>query len=324
MRLLNLLVFILLMTVFPGTVYAEFIIKNLQTSLSEMSMDVVFQPGGSAYVNYCRPQNVSHTTLERCLLTYKVRAVTSGGLGVDLYTGAFDLRGDGTYDQQLLAASTMDEALAIAQSHGVILSYHIVISRSALVSISGTSGNFAMITGAEGKPCNAAGTSCYTFSSALLGTYNFNLKTANIDVVCEASSLSQRSATLSGPHIYVHDSNGTRLSQAINPIDVSMNCVNWSPTANTKAVDFVVTPSEGAATGSNTQVACGVYKNTLAGTASGYTHTQTISLSGFGDTISTFSTPALYFGVYVKQPSSSAETSLPQLNCEFSGEFSVQ
>lgn len=155
-------------------------------------------------------------------------------------------------------------------------------------------------------------------------TNTINLSQQNLDVACEASASGPLSLenTLSGDHLYLYNSSASRLSQNIGAISLSVNCVNWLSTAKTKTLNFSITPNTTIASGGNTQVTCGAYRDANAGTAAGYSFSRPISVAGFDGISEQYDTDNIYYGLYVTSPSTSAETSL-DLNCALSGQYTL-
>lgn len=325
MKLFNLLAFTLAFSVLPNVALGHFQVENPRTSLSELTFDLkhYYLSGHlTNHPNTCKMKTGTGTqSLQSCKLVYVFNLVTGSTL---IQRGEIDLRGDGSYDLELSNAQYHYDALRVAEAHGVVLNQNVSIPYAEISKLVGSDGRFIVITSSEGYSC-LNGTNC-TLASGGTGytTNTINLSQQNLDVACEANASGPLSIenTLSGDHLYLHNSSASRLSQNIGAISLSVNCVNWLSTAKNKTLNFSITPNTTIASGGDTQVTCGAYSNASAGTAAGYTFSRPISVAGFDGISEQYNTNDIFYGLYVSSPSTSAETSL-NLNCALSGQYTL-
>ncbi|WP_145587098.1 heme utilization protein [Yersinia kristensenii] len=338
MKPLKLFLFSSLFLVLPNTLLAHYEVKNPQTSLSELSFDLIHtywdgtnNPPTAGdkishmnHINRCKraPNTVS---LNTCVLRYRFSMLNSSGgiLSPDIQTYDVDLRGNGSYDDELMDAATHYDAVKVAIAHGVAVDQHISIPRTNITSLAGSSGKFRVSTYGVGSICSSS-TSCSTPTPDSYTTSTLDLVQQNLDVACEAKAEGATSIEniLSGEHIYLYNSNASRRSENIGAINLSVNCVNWLPTAKSKTLKFTISPNVVVATGSNTEVTCGAYVNDTSTTQPGYTFSKNISVPGYESMIVEYDTDPIYYGLYVSTPSTTAETSLA-LNCDLSGGYTL-
>lgn len=336
MRLLKLFLFSSVFLFLPKTVLGHYEVKNPQTTLNDLSFDLVHSywdgtnnPPNTdknthmTHANKCK-RTSSTSSLATCILRYNFNMVDSKGgiITPPIQTDDVDLRGDGSYDDELMAANTHYDAVKIAIAHGVTVDQHVSIPRANITSLAGSSGRFRVSTYGIGGICN--GTSCSSLSQATYTTSTINLSQQNLDIACQASTAGIKNIEnmMSGDHIYLHNSNETRLSENIGVVHLSVSCVNWLPTEKSKILNFNISPNVVAATGSQTQVTCGAYINDISATPPGYTFSRNISVPGYDSMADTYDTDPIYYGLYVSAPSTAAETSL-SLNCALSGGYSL-
>lgn len=338
MKSLKLFLFSLAFLVLPNTVLGHYEVKNPLTSLNELSFDLAhtYWDGtnnpptagdNSSHMNHQnRCKRATNTvSLGSCLLRYNFNMVNSNGTIISPAIQSYDvdLRGNGSYDDELMNAATHYDAVKIAIAHGVVVDQHVSIPRSNITSLAGGSGKFRVSTFGVGNVCNSS-TSCNTPSSDTYTTSTIDLVQQNLDVACEASAVGATSIEniLRGEHIYLHNSNESRLSENIGAVNLSVNCVNWLPTAKSKTLNFTISPNVVVATGGNTEVTCGAYINDTSTTQPGYTFSRNISIPGYDGMVDTYDTDPIYYGLYVSTPSTTAETSLT-LNCGLTGGYSL-
>ncbi|WP_145524756.1 heme utilization protein [Yersinia vastinensis] len=329
MKLFNLITFTLAFSALPNIALSHYVVENPQTSLSELTFDLThyYLPSHETnHPNTCKMKTGAGTqSLQSCRLVYVFNLLTSSGaVGAEIQRGYVDLQGDGSYDTELSNATTHYNSLRVAEAHGVNLNQHVSIPYANISTLVGSNGRFRVTTSSEGFSCLnnanctlATGGTGYTTSTIDLGAQN-------LDVACEASASGPLSIenTLSGEHIYSYNSNATRLSKNIGEIKLSVNCVNWLSTAKSKTLNFSITPNTTIATGGNTQVTCGAYRDGNAGTAAGYSFSRPINVAGFDGISEQYDTESIYYGLYVTSPSTSAETVL-DLNCALSGQYTL-
>ncbi|WP_145574989.1 heme utilization protein [Yersinia alsatica] len=338
MKLLNCFLFSSAFLILPNTVLGHYEVKNPQTSLNELSFDLVHtywdgtnnpptagdQNSHMSHTNKCK--RASNTvSLNSCLLRYTFSMLNSGGglITPPIQTLDIDLRGNGSFDNELLDAATHYDAVKVAIAHGVAVDQHVSILRSNITSLAGSSGKFRITTQGLGSVCSS-GSSCTTATPENYTSSTIDLVQQNLDVACDASATGSTNIEniLSGDHIYLHNSNETRKSENIGAINLSINCVNWLPTTKSKTLNFNITPSVVTATGSNTEVTCGAYINDTPATVPGYTFSRAIIVPGYDDIVETYNTDPIYYGLYVSTPSTTAETSL-SVDCALSGGYTL-
>ena len=336
MRFFKLFLFSSVFLFLPKTVLGHYEVKNPQTTLNDLSFDLVhsYWDGTNNPPNSDKISHMKHTnkckrasgtiSLNSCVLRYKFNMLNSSGLLIEppIQSYDVDLRGDGSYDDELMDAATHYDAVKIAIAHGVTVDQHVSIPRANITSLAGSSGRFRVSTYGIGSVCSS--TYCSSGFPETYTTNMINLSQQNLDVACEASTAGIKNIEnmMSGDHIYLHNSNETRLSENIGVVHLSVSCVNWLPTEKSKILNFNISPNVVAATGSQTQVTCGAYINDISATPPGYTFSRNISVPGYDSMEDTYDTDPIYYGLYVSAPSTAAETSL-SLNCALSGGYSL-
>ncbi|HFR4115449.1 TPA: heme utilization protein [Yersinia enterocolitica] len=337
MRLLKLFLFSSVLLLSPKLVLSHYEVKNPQTSLNELSFDLVHTYWNGAnnpptagdksshmsHTNKCK--RASNTiSLDSCILRYSFSMLNSSGglITPPIQSYDVDLRGDGSYDDELMNAATHYDAVKIAIAHGVAVDQHVSILRANITSLAGSSGKFRVNTYGIGNVCSSS--SCSSTSPEGYTNSTIDLVQQNLDVACETSAagVTNIENIMNGEHIYLHNSNESRLSENIGAINLSINCVNWLPTAKSKTLNFTISPNVVVANGSQTEVRCGAYINDTSTTPPGYTFSRNINVPGYDSMIDTYDTDPIYYGLYVSTPSTTAETSL-SLDCALSGGYSL-
>ncbi|MCU6316426.1 heme utilization protein, partial [Proteus mirabilis] len=88
------------LVVLSGNAYAHYVVENVKTTTRIFSFELVhkYLASHEFHQNTCR-STYTNNKLESCVLNYKV---TSGGNSKVIKTGFVDLRGDGSFDQELM------------------------------------------------------------------------------------------------------------------------------------------------------------------------------------------------------------------------------
>ncbi|GEM_PF-6622332 len=305
--------------VLSGNAYAHYTVQNVKTTTKIFSFELVHQYLGGTHEshrNTCK-KNYTNNELKSCTLNYKV---TSGGNNKVIKTGFVDLRGDGSFDQELMSATSHYNALRVAEAHGVDLTQLVEIPRENITSLTGGNNQYTVSTSSEGSVCNAnSPTTCRddADSGYSKDTLDFTRMT-ELQVACEFTSKDISVKTLlSEDNLYLYDgaANQKILSYNYDSDNVSVDCVNWLSTPISKNVTLKYQSLEKTAEDGDTKLTCKLFGNN-AGTTSPLSSTSKMTIQGFSTKDENFKVPEAFLGFYVSSPSGSAQTSV-SFDCDF-------
>ena len=310
-------IIVMALILLSGNAYAHYVVENVKTNTRIFSFELVhkYLNGHESHQNTCR-KTYTNNKLESCTLNYKV---TSGGNNKVIKTGFVDLRGDGSFDQELMSATTHYNALRVAEAHGVDLTQLVEIPRSDITSLTGGNNRYTVDTSSAGRVCDANSSTCkdYAESGYTNNTLDFTTM-KDLQVACEFTSKDISVKTsLSENNLYLYDgaANQKILPYNYDVDNVSVDCVNWLSTAISKDVTLKYEVLEKTAADGDTQLSCKLFGNN-AGTTSPSSSTNKITISGFSTKDETFKIPEAFLGFYVSSPSGSAQTSV-SFDCNF-------
>lgn len=304
--------------VLSSNAYAHYTVQNVKTTTEIFSFEMIHEylVGHEWHENTCR-KNYASNTLEYCRLNYKV---TSGGNNKVIKTGFVDLRGDGSFDQELMSAAKHYDALQVAEKHGVNLTQLVEIPREDITSLTGGNNQYTVNTSSEGRVCDANSSSvCKNFSDSNYSTDTLDFtKMKELQVACEFTSkdISVKTA-LSEDNLYLYDgaANQKILPYNYGADNVSVDCVNWLSTPISKDVTLKYQSLEKTAEDGDTKLTCKLFGNN-AGTTSPLSSTSKMTIQGFSTKDEDFKVPEAFLGFYVSSPSGSAQTSV-SFDCDF-------
>ncbi|AWC93661.1 TPA: heme utilization protein [Morganella morganii subsp. morganii] len=306
------------LVVLSGNAYAHYQVENVKTTTRIFSFELVhkYLNGHESHQNTCR-KTYTNNKLESCTLNYKV---TSGGNNKVIKTGFVDLRGDGSFDQELMNATTHYNALRVAEAHGVDLTQLVEIPREDITSLTGGNNRYTVDTSSAGRVCDAnSPTTCrdYADSGYTNNTLDFTTM-KDLQVACEFTSKDISVKTsLSEDNLYLYNgaTNQKILSYNYDVDNVSVDCVNWLSTAISKDVTLKYEVLDKTVTDGDTQLTCKLFGNNT-GTTSPSSSTNKMTIQGFSTKDENFKIPEAFLGFYVSSPSGSAQTSV-SFDCNF-------
>ncbi|OBU05445.1 hypothetical protein AYY16_09285 [Morganella psychrotolerans] len=194
-----------LLVVMSHSAYSHYEVENVKTTTRIFSFDLIHKylvGHDTNHPNTCKRANAS-STLAECVMKYKV---VSGGNNKEIQSGSVDLRGDGSYDDELMNAVTHYDSLKVAESHGIDLAKFVEIPREDVTSLTGGNNQYTVTTSSLGRVCDANSANCKDTigSGYLTNTLNFNTMT-ELQVACEFTSKDlDIKTTLSEDNLYLY------------------------------------------------------------------------------------------------------------------------
>lgn len=305
-----------LLVVMSHSAYSHYQVKNVKTTTRIFSFDLVhtYLPNHETnHPNMCKRVNAS-STLESCTLNYKVE--TGAKL---IKTDFVDLRGDGSYDDELMNATTHYNVLRVAEAHGVDLTQVVEIPREDITSLTGGNNQYKVSTSSAGRVCDANAANCKNNADSgyTTDTLNFNTMT-QLQVACEFTSkdLSIKN-TLSEDNLYLYygADNKKILPYVYSADSVSVDCVNWLSTAISKNITLGYESFSQNVSDGDTQLECKLFGD-INGTGQPASSTTKMTIPGFSTKDESFKIPEAFLGFYVSSPSGTAQIST-EFNCNF-------
>ncbi|MFG0436050.1 heme utilization protein [Morganella morganii] len=298
--------------------YAHYQVENVKTTATIFSFELIhkyLEGHDTNHANTCR-KTYTNNKLESCTLNYKV---TSGGNDKVIKTGFVDLRGDGSFDEELMSATTHYNALRVAEAHGVDLNQLVEIQRNDITSLTGGNNKYTVSTSSAGRVCDANSSACkdYEDSGYTKDTLDFTTKT-DLQVACAFSNKDISVKTsLSEDNLYLYDGSDNQkiLSYNYDVDNVLVECVNWLSTSTSNNVTLKYDVLEKTVDDGDTRLTCKLFGNST-GTTLPVSSTNKITISGFSTKYETFKIPEAFLGFYVSSPSGSAQTSV-LFDCNF-------
>ena len=306
-----------LLVVMSHSAYSHYQVKNVKTTTRIFSFDLVhaYLSGHETHANTCKRLNAS-STLASCTLNYKV---VSGGNNKEIKSDFVDLRGDGSYDNELMDATTHYNALRVAEAHGVDLTQVVEIPRENVTSLTGGNNQYTVSTSSVSRVCDANSANCKdkTDSGYTTDTLNFNTMTA-LQVACEFTSkdLSIKN-TLSEDNLYLYYGADDKkiLPYVYSSDSVSIDCVNWLSTAISKNITLGYESFSQNVSDGDTQLECKLFGD-INGSGDPASSTTKMTIPGFSTKDESFKIPEAFLGFYVSSPSGTAQIST-EFNCNF-------
>lgn len=298
--------------------HSHYQVKNVKTTTEIFSFDLVhvYLPSHETnHPNMCKRLN-ENSRLTSCTLNYKV---VSRGNNKEIKTGFVDLRGDGSYDDELMNATTHYNSLRIAESHGVNLTQLVDIPRKNITSLTGGNNQYTVSTSSAGSVCDASLANCQNKldSGYTTDTLNFNLMT-DLQVACEFTSkdLSIKTA-LSEDNLYYYygDDSKKIIPYEYNADSILFNCVNWLSNNVSKSITLRYEALSKSVSDGDTLLECKLFGD-IDGNSQPASPTTTMTILGFSTKNQSFKIPEAFLGFYVFSPSGSAQTST-EFNCDF-------
>lgn len=307
-----------LLVVMSHSAYSHYVVENVKTTTRIFSFDLIHKylvGHDTNHPNTCKRANAS-STLAECVMKYKV---VSGGNSKEIQSGFVDLRGDGSYDDELMNAVTHYDSLKVAESHGIDLAKFVEIPRDDVTSLTGGNNQYTVTTSSLGRVCDANSANCKDTigSGYLTNTLNFNTMT-DLQVACEFTSKDlDIKTTLSEDNLYLYygTDNKKILPYVYSSDSVSVDCVNWLSKDISKNITLGYESLSQNVSDGDTQLECKLFGN-INGSGDPAGSTTKMTIPGFSTKDESFKIPEAFLGFYVSTPSGSAQIST-NFNCNF-------
>lgn len=306
----------ILLVVMSHSAYSHYEVENVKTTTRIFSFDLIhrYLPNHDTnHPNTCKGTNTS--TLATCTVNYKV---VSGGNSKEIKSGFVDLRGNGSYDDELMSAVTHYDSLKVAERHGVDLKQIVEIPREDVTSLTGGNNQYTVTTTSLGRVCSASGVCKDTPSNGYqTNTLNFNTMT-ELQVACEFTSKDlDIKTTLSEDNLYLYygTDNKKILPYVYSSDSVSVDCVNWLSKDISKNITLGYESLSQNVSDGDTQLECKLFGN-INGNGDPAGSTTKMTIPGFSTKDESFKIPEAFLGFYVSAPSGTAQIST-EFNCNF-------
>ncbi|WP_413492589.1 hypothetical protein [Morganella psychrotolerans] len=305
-----------LLVVMSHSAYSHYEVENVKTTTRIFSFDLIHKylaGHDTNHPNTCKGANSS--TLATCTVNYKV---VSGGNNKEIKSGFVDLRGDGSYDDELMSAVTHYDSLKVAERHGVDLTQIVEIPRDSVTSLTGGNNQYTVTTTSLGRVCDASAVCKDTPSNGYqTNTLDFK-KLTELQVACEFTSKDlDIKTTLSEDNLYLYYGADDKkiLPYVYSSDSVSIDCVNWLSTAISKNITLGYESFSQNVSDGDTQLECKLFGD-INGSGDPASSTTKMTIPGFSTKDESFKIPEAFLGFYVSSPSGTAQIST-EFNCNF-------